>query len=382
MPRLIHITTVPASFVFLESQVRALVDKGWDVEMISSPGPAATAFARRFGTPVHAVKMERAITPARDLDALARLTDLLLDRAPDIVHAHTPKGGLLGMMSATAALVPRRVYHMRGLVTLTASGVRKELLTRAEQTSCRLAHRVICQSPSLRKAALEQKLARRDKLEVLHKGSNGVDIDRFDAQRWRPARTELRQRLGIAQDAVVVGFVGRLVGDKGIVELARAWQMLSTSRADLHLLLVGPWEERDAVPFDVRAQLEADPRVHTVGFQVDTAPWYACMDMLTLPSHREGFPNVPLEAASMGLPVVSTFAIGCVDAVENGVTGRLVPVGDARALEHALREYVEHPDLRREHGNAGRQRVVRDFRPEFIQIELEALYRDLLRRQS
>ncbi len=380
MPRLIHVTTVPASFVFLEYQVEHLLDAGWEVEMVTSPGPGADAFSRRFGARVHTVKMERAITPVRDLDALARLTDLLLDRAPDIVHAHTPKGGLLGMMSATAALVPSRVYHMRGLVTLTASGLKRRMLVEAERMSCRLAHRVICQSASLRRAAMDQNLAPAEKLSVLAKGSNGVDTDRFDPAVWASEGRTIRRGLGISDDDLVIGFVGRLVHDKGIDELAEAWRNLRTSFANAHLVLVGPWEERDPVPAATRRALETDPRVHLVGFQRPTEPWYAAFDMLTLPSHREGFPNVPLEAAAMELPVVSTFATGCIDAVDDGSTGRLVPVGDARGLEHALRAYIEDEELRDRHGKAGRARVLRDFRPEIIQVEVESLYNELLRR--
>lgn len=382
MKRLVHITTVPASFTFLEGQVAHMRRRGWDVTMISSPGPSAWRFGKRLGVDVRGVKMERAITPAADIDAVIRLTDLLLELEPDVVHAHTPKGGLLGMIAASAALVPARIYHMRGLVTLTAAGWRRRLLVEAERMSCRLAHRVICQSPSLRRAALEQRLARSDGMIVLGKGSNGVDSDHFDPDVWASEGTRIRQRLGIPGDAPVVGFVGRLVGDKGIDELAQAWKILRTSFTDARLLMVGPFEERDAVSDAVRFALQSDPRVHLVGFQADTAPWYAAMDVLALPSYREGFPNVPLEAASMSLPVVSTLVTGCVDAVEDGRTGKLVPARDPQALEQALRQYIQFEDLRKRHGRAGRERVIRDFRPDDVHRAIEQLYEEMMKNGS
>jgi len=164
----------------------------------------------------------------------------------------------------------------------------------------------------------------------------------------------------------VVGFVGRVVREKGIVELAAAWQMLRERFADLWLLIIGPVEPQDPVPAEVLAALRSDPRVTMRDLDWDTPPLYAAMDLLALPTYREGFPVTPLEAAAMGLPVIATHTLGCVDAVAEGVTGMLIPPRNVPALVEAVARYRADPRLRREHGEAGRARVSRDFRQEAI----------------
>jgi glycosyltransferase involved in cell wall biosynthesis len=376
MPKLVHITTVPESLGFVAGQIDWLKTRGWEVHAISSPGDLLDRFGAQHDIPVYGVPMARAITPFADMRSIGEVSRLLTRLAPDIVHSHTPKGGMIGMMAARAAHVPHKVYQMRGLLTLTASGKRKALLAAAETMTCGLADVVICQSRSLRKIAVDEGLVESARATVLLSGSNGVDSERFDATKFD--RDALRESHGIPQDAVVAGFVGRLVGDKGIVELAEAWSRVSNRLPNAHLLVVGPFEERDPVPAKTRRQLENDPRVHMVGFTHDTAPFYAMMDVLMLPSYREGFPNVPLEAAAMGLPVIATDVIGCIDAVQHGVTGTLVPPRDTQLLEFALEDYLSDPELRRRHGDAGRARILRDFAPENIWEAGLQLYQSLL----
>lgn len=382
---LVHVTTVPASLGFVAGQVRLLREAGVSVSVVSSPGPELDAFAAATGADAHGVPMPRAITPLSDLRSVRDLARYLRDLRPDLVHAHTPKGGLLGMAAARLAGVPARVYHMRGLPLMGASGGRRALLRWTERVSCGLAHRVICVSHSLREVALRERLCPPERLTVIAGGSGqGVDADgRFDPARLPPGtRADVRARLEIPPDAVVAGFVGRLVRDKGIVELWEAWRGLRGAVPSLHLLLVGPWEDTDPVPAEVRRGLEADPRVHLAGAHRDTPPFYAAMDLLVLATYREGFPNVPLEAASMGLPVLATRIPGCVDAVADGSTGTLVPPRDAAALADALRRYAGDPALRAAHGAAGRARVARDFRQEVIWEGIFAEYAALLARRG
>lgn len=383
MPKIVHITTVPQSLIFLTGQVGFMQQQGLEIEAISSPGDQLTAFGKAHDVVTHAIDMPRRISPGADLLSLSKMISALKNIRPDLVHAHTPKGGLLGMIAATAAGVPRRVYHMRGLPMVTATGNKRMLLTWTERVSCALAHEVICVSHSLRQVAIEEKLCPPHKMHVMLGGSgNGVDAaTRFNPERQpKEMGQSIRELYGIPQDAVVVGFIGRLVQDKGILELTRAWRKITQSHPNAHLLIVGPFESRDAVPKDIVKTLQNTSSIHLAGFQKDTPAFYTAMDIVVLPTYREGFPNVPLEAAAMGLPVVATAIPGCTDAVDDGNTGLLVPVQNSDALAEAIITYLDDPDLRQTHGRRGRERVLADFAPEGIWRGIYALYQTLLAR--
>jgi glycosyltransferase involved in cell wall biosynthesis len=324
--------------------------------------------------------MGRRITPARDLLALARLYRLFRRLRPEIVHAHTPKGGLLGTLAARLARVPICVYHIRGLPFMGAAGARRALLTCTERLACAMADRVLCVSHSIRDVAIAHRVCPAGKVGVLLNGSgNGVDaLGRFDPDRSRDARAATRDAYRIPHDAVVLGFVGRIVRDKGIVELIEAWRSLRDEFPNLHLLLVGFFEPYDPLPPAVERAIHADPRIHLTGRQADTPSLYAAMDVVVLPTYREGLPNVPLEAASMRLPVVATDIPGCTDAIAHGRTGTLVPPRDAGALAKAIAAYVRRPEMRLAHGLAGREHMLAQFLRERIWEALRIEYVRLL----
>lgn len=207
----------------------------------------------------------------------------------------------------------------------------------------------------------------------------GVDArEAFSPSRWGPdVRRAVRAEHGIAAEAPVLGYVGRIVADKGMRELASAWRNLRDRYPSLHLVMVGPFDATDPISPDDESLFREDERIHLLGLREDVARCLAAMDVFVMPSYREGFGVVNIEAAAMNLPVVSTRIPGCVDSVADGVTGTLVPPGDAEALESAIRKYLDDPALRRRHGEAGRHRAVRDFRPEGIWEPLYQLYLDL-----
>lgn len=368
--RLVHIATVPESLAFLRGQASFMRGRGIETTVITSPGEALDAFAVSEDVASYAVRMPRAITPGADTVALASLVAILRRIRPDIVHSHTPKGGLLGTTAAFLARVPSRIYHMRGLrFAALPVGGRRQLLTMAERTSCALATRVLCVSHSLRDVAIAERLCAPSKIQALGRGSGqGVDaLGRFEPDTLPvERRSQVRAEHGIPDDARVLGFVGRIVRDKGISELVAAWRGLRDVYPDLHMLIVGPFEEEDPIDPADRTLLETDCRVHLTGFRRDTERFYGGMDVLALPTYREGFPNVPLEAAAMRLPVVATQIPGCVDAVVDGFTGTLVSARDAVALRDAIALYLANPDLARAHGDAGRVRVLAEFRRETI----------------
>lgn len=380
--RLLHITTVPESLDFLAGQAEYMRARGFEVHAMSSPSDLLWEFAKREKVEAHAVEMARAISPAGDIRALRNMIRQIRSIRPHIVHAHTPKAGLLGTVAAWIAGVPVRIYHVHGSPFVTAHGLRRVLLMACEVVACSLATRVICVSRSLRELMVRHRLCSPRKSAVLLNGSiNGVDAQsRFNPRRAGVERTATRFRFGIPPEAVVIGFVGRMVRDKGLVELLYAWKALREEYPNAHMLLVGPFEPQDPVPLQIRQELCSDLRVHLVGLDWNTPPLYAAMDIVVLPSYREGLPSVMLEAGAMELPVVATSVAGCVDVVIDGETGILVPPRDVLALANALRRYLEDPKLRHKHGKAGRERSLRDFSPESIRQALFDEYKRLLLR--
>jgi len=379
--RLVQVTTVPLTLQNLfKGQVAYLKGRGFEVIGVSSPGEGLGDWSRREATAVHAVPMVRGISPAADLIALLRLWRLFLRIKPAIVHGSTAKAGVLSMIAATLARVPVRIYTLRGVMMEIRTGPAQKLLKGMEWIACGLADRVLAVSKSVADAVVEEGLCSPTKIRVLVNGSsNGVDARvRFNPARMDPRdRRRLRAKLGVSGDGIVVGFVGRIVRDKGIAELASAWMRIRDQYENAHLLILGPREPQDPVPAEVLEGLTSDSRVITIDLvpNEEMPQYYGAMDMLVLPSYREGFPNVVLEAAAMELPVVAARVTGCVDAVVDGVTGILVPPKDSGSLAAAMRIYLGDPPLRTMHGKAGREQVVRKFRPEPI---WEALYDEYL----
>ena len=378
--KLFHVTTVPESLWFLESHVHFMSSRGYEVHAVANPGGELDRFAEAAGIPSHAVAMTRLVSPLRDLRSVLSLLRLFVRERPDIVHAHTPKAGVLAMTAAFFSGVKCRVFHIHGLPHSTARGVTRLLLRWTTRLSCELASRVLCVSPSAAMLAVNDGLCRRDRIRVPSNGTiSGVDTDRFEPVRWAPNGTLLRGKLGIAEQDLVIGFLGRLVRDKGVGELAEAWDQIRRQFANTHLVIAGDFEERDALPESVIEKLKADARVHLLGWFEDTPALYSALDIVALPTYREGFPTVLLEAASMGLPVVATRVTGCVDAVVDGGTGVLVEAGDVRALAGALTRYLEDTELRCLHGHQARARVQALFQPEDVLKAVLSEYEDARR---
>ena len=379
--KLLHITTVPQSLAFLHGQIGYMKARDMDVQALASPGELLASFAQREQIKVHPIEMPRRITPLQDIIAIIRLLLVLWRVGPHIVHAHTPKGGLLGMIAAWLARVPIRIYQIHGLPLMTATGHKRILLRWSERVACFCAHQVLCVSHSIRAVVVAEGFCPAEKIKVLHNGTiNGIDAKgRFDPGTISPeVRQATRTKYGISTHALVVGFVGRIVRDKGLIELVDAWKVLCEEFPTLHLLIAGPFEPQDPIPRQTEHILRHTPRIHLAGQVDDIAPLYASMDVLAFPTYREGFGLAALEASAMNVPVVATRIPGCVEAVQEGVTGKLVPPRDTDALIDALRAYLMSPRMRHRHGTAGRERVLRCFQQEAIWAAMYQEYARLL----
>jgi len=379
-PRLVQLVTVPATLSLMRGQLGFCVRAGFDVHVVASLGAEPRPEVDE-GVTLHSVEMNRSLAPVADLASVARARALLSRLRPDLVQAGTPKAALVGMMAARLCGTRIRIHHVRGLAHATGAKARSFAAAAATRVSCSLSTQVLCVSESVRETLVQERFCSREKTHVLaHGSSNGVDAEgRFNPANHTHSRSELRRSLGIPDDSIVIGFIGRLVRDKGIETLFDAWSRLRQQFGSAFLLLVGPFEDGDPLPRRVRDGLASDPRVKvtSTGWG-QAAPLYSAMDIIGFPSLREGFPNVPMEAAAMSLPVVAARVGGSTDAVVDGETGLLVEPRDASALAEALARLMNEPALAQRLGAQGRKRALADYRPEGIWQAQVDWYRALL----
>jgi glycosyltransferase involved in cell wall biosynthesis len=359
----------------LTGRLAALREAGFRVTLLSSPGKLLDLTAIQQGAEAVAVPMERTIAPLADLMSLVRLWWVLLKRRPDLTEFSTPKAGLLGSIASLMAGVPRRVYMLRGLKLESTTGLKRRILLATEKLAASCSQVVLCNSESMRSEALSLGIAPADKLKVLGDGSsNGVNLARFS-----PGASDVRSRLGIPDDDPIVGFVGRLTRDKGVPELIEAFGSILNRVPDAHLLLVGWFDAaEDALDGAVRKQIENHPRIHCTGFAADTSPYYRAMDLMVLPTWREGFPNAVLEAAATGIPVVTTLCTGSRDSVIPEVTGFLIPPGYPEAISEAVLKLLLNRELRLRMGTAARKWVLEHYTNERVLGLLTTYYRNLV----
>ncbi len=385
-PKVLLISSVPTTlWAFYRRMPETARAWGMDLGIASSPGSELDDFADKLEVTTHPVTITRSVSPWADLKAIARLRQIIRKHRYDLVHAMTPKGGLVGMLAAAAARTPCRVYSMIGLPAETATGVLRKLLIGSERTACYFSDAVLANGPSLQDLIARLGICSEPKMRVLGDGSCcGINLERF---RRTPERADagrlLRERLGIPNEAQVIGYVGRLVYDKGIHVLVEAFEALDDRESPPHLLLLGNFEpHRGRLPEHTLDRIQNHPRIHLREFDWDPVPYYGAMDVITLPTYREGFGIVLLEAGCMELPAVATRATGSIDAVEDGQTGILVDVEDVDGTATALARLLDDPALRRKMGQAARQRVELKFSDDRLLDEHFRLYAALLAKNT
>lgn len=376
-PRIVFGVTDSQTCLTLTGRIRAFREAGFRVVVVCSPGELLQRIARDEGAEAVEIAMRRRISPLADAAALIRLFRLLCRFSPDVTEFSTPKAGLLGNLAAWLCGVPVRIYFLRGLKLESCSGLKRRLLQASERVAAGCAHTVLCNSPSLRAAAIRLRLADASKLQILGSGSsNGVDVRRF-------APCAPGMRLQESCQAPVIGFVGRLTRDKGVPELIAAFDRILEEMPEARLLLVGWFDaSEDSLDRLLQARILRDPRIRYTGFVRDTAPCYGRMDLLALPSWREGFPNAVLEAAASGVPVVVTNSTGCCDAVIPGRTGLLIPPGDPDLLSAAILELLRDPDRRQRMGRQARAWILDHFVDKHVLGMAVSYYRSLLVRAA
>jgi glycosyltransferase involved in cell wall biosynthesis len=382
-PRVAHVTTIDLSLQYLLlNQLQSLQMAGYEVVGISAPGPAV-AEIEKAGIRHIAAPLTRNVTPLADLRALWRLARVMRRERFTIVHCHTPKAELLGAVAARLAGVPVVVDTFRGIYF--RQGMRplwRRLFLLLARVAAGCADAVLSQSRSKLRMAVEEGICPPAKIKYL---GNGIDVDRFDRDRLDPAALDrTRRELGLPAGVPVVGFVGRLVAEKGIPELLAAARIVRRQVPAARFLLVGPidHDKPDALTPRVAGEYGLEGACLFAGMRHDMPEIYALMDVFAFPSHRESFPRAPMEAAAMGLPCVASDIAGCREAVEAGVNGLLVPRGDTAALAGAILDLLHDRDRARRLGQAGRRLASERFDERLVFARVEAEYARLLRAKG
>ncbi len=377
-PRVCLVSTVPSTLeVFYQPLLAGLVRAGARVTLISSAGSELDCLAEAHGVDVYPVTITRRISPLKDLSAILRLRRFLRSRRFDLMHTHTPKAGFVGMVAGWLARVPVRVHTLHGLPLETTGGIKRWLLTVADRLTHRLAHKVCVVSRSLCDRAIALRLCHPDKMLILGDGTAcGVDLSRFRRSDTVVQKARhIREQHGISAEAVVIGFVGWLVADKGVTELVDVFTDLARRRDDLHLLMIGAdGGERDPLPTRTLDAIREHPRITHAGLVSDPVPYYAAMDVCVLPTRREGFPYAVLEAAALEVPTIATRVTGCMDAVVDGETGILIDPSSASALGDAIERLIGNEALRHKMGKAAGRRVRESFGSDRLVAEHLSLY--------
>lgn len=381
MPKLIRITTAPISLnVLLPGQMKYMREQGFDVLMVSSDGPELKAVLEREGCRHHIIPMTRKMSPFTDLRCLWQLYRLFRKEKPDIVHSHTPKAGLLAMLAAKLAGVKLRLHTIAGLRYVTTSGMSRRILIAMEKLTGMAASHVWPNSASMKAFIETNRLVNPRKLEVIgHGSSNGVNLQRYNPSAIQEGKlNEIRSLVKYDPSLFYFLSVGRLVHDKGMDELVGAFVKIYEEHPHTRLILVGAFEDEvDPVSDKARTLINTHPGIIAAGWSNAVEYYMHISNVLVHPSHREGFPNVLMQAGAMGCPIICSAIDGNIDIVTHQVTGLLFPVRNEDELFRQMQAAVSQPaaldnyaqQLKQQVHTFYDQRVVHDLlRSRYLQL--------------
>lgn len=377
MLKLIRITTIPDSMLgLLRGQLR-FMSQYYDILAVSSGGKIFGEMLEEQGVRGVSISMTRKITPFADLKALFLLINLFLREKPDIVHTHTPKAGILGMLAAWITRVPVRLHTVAGLPLLVARGNKRKLLNFVEWLTYACATKVYPNSFVMQQIIIANHLAKPQKLKVIANGSsNGIDMSFFSPE---APFEKLEHECGV----FTFCFVGRMVRDKGINELIHVFTGLYETNRNIRLLLVGGFEkDLDPVLPEVEEQILHHPGITFVGWQPDVRPFLAASDAFVFPSYREGFPNVVMQAGAMGLASIVTDINGCNEIIVNGKNGVIIPSKDEEALYQAMKDFVVHPEKVKQMAANARPMIASRYEQKMVWEALLGEYRRICKERS
>lgn len=370
MIKLIKTSTVPESLnVLLKGQLKYL-NQYFNVVAVSGESSHLQEVKNREGTEIFPIEMQRKISPLQDFISLIKLYTYLKKEKPTIIHSITPKAGLLSMLAGKMAGVPIRMHTFTGLIFPTKTGFMQTLLIKMDQLLCWAATNIYPEGNGVAQDLKKFKITDKP-LNVIANGNvNGIDLDHFSLQKLdESSLKKMKEELGITENDFVFVFVGRIVGDKGINELIKAF--INLKEKNSKLLLVGPFEETDPLQKETYDDIKNNNNIITVGLQKDVRPYFTISNALAFPSYREGFPNVVLQAGAMGLPCIVSDISGCNEIIIENENGVIVPSKNSEKLQIAMDNMIQ--DIEKYHKMASNAREMIASRYE-QSVVWEALY--------
>lgn len=362
---------------FLGDQLKYFNKKGYKEHIICSPSKEIEAYSKKEEFQYQEIPIVRRFSIRDDLKAIRGIRKYIKEKNIDIVVGHTPKGALLAMIASWLEKAPKRIYFRHGLVFETSTGAKGKILKYTDIFTAKLSTQIVNVSPSVSKKAIELKLNKPEKQVILSKGTcNGISTSKFNAKNISKSKClQIKHSLKIPNDSFIIGYTGRLVKDKGIVDLFLAFRYLKKKYKNIILLLVGFYEKRDALPQEIIEEIQKDTQIIVTGYvnYEEIEYYYSIMDVFILPSYREGFPTSILEASAMELPIITTRATGCIDSIIENITGLFIdhnPLEIAEAIEY----FIQNKDKKIMFGKEGRKFIENNFDSEIIWKDLEKIY--------
>ncbi|MDH2917882.1 MAG: glycosyltransferase [Sideroxydans sp.] len=384
--RIARVSTVPFFVVTqLKQQLAMLGEAGADVLVITSPSDELSVLGKMRGVRCKPIEIPRAIAPVRDSIALFRLFRLFKKEHTQIAHSTTPKAGLLTALAAFLAGVPIRLHTFTGQPWVNMHGIKAWLTRSSDRLIAKLNTHCYADSASQKDFLIAQGIIDSEKITVIAQGSlAGVDTQRFQREKFSSAQNvALRHKLGIPVDAPVILFLGRITIDKGVRELLQAFTEIKALGNSAHLLLVGPLDVASGVAGAIElSDIERIADTHWVDYTDLPEAYIAIADMLCLPSYREGFGTVVIEAGAMGVPTVGTEIYGLTDAIVKGETGLLVAPKNTEALTAALLTLLDNPAQCQNMGQAALHRARTMFDAQIVNQQVIAEYQAVLQRHG
>ena len=380
--KIVRITTVPSSIWGLLKGQLKFMSNYYDILGVSSKGK--DDFLKKIGNDqgirVHEIEMTRTISPIKDLKSLYLLYKLLKVEKPFIVHSHTPKAGTIGMIAARLANVPHRLHTIAGLPLLEATGVKRLILNTVEKITYSCATQIYPNSYGLKDIILENRFTTKNKLKVIANGSsNGIDTKHYNPALFdNESKTKIRNELGFNNEDFIFVFAGRMVKDKGVNELIKAFEKINIEFKNTKLLLMGHYERGlDPLLPETEHIINANKNIKFTGYMEDIRPYFSTSDALAFPTYREGFPNVVMQACAMSLAAIVTDINGCNEIIEHNKNGIIIPPKDEQALYEAMKFMLTHPEKVKNMAQVSRSKIIDNYEQELVWKSLLKEYNEL-----